>query len=356
MSEFLRPELRALEPYVPGEQPVGKKFIKLNTNESPFPPSPKVVEMAAEAAKRLQLYPELDGGGLRGLIAERLGVEKENVAVTNGSDEALNFIFKAFCSPSSPAAFADITYGFYSVFAAINGVPFTVIPLREDFSIDPKDYIGIEKNIFIANPNAPTGLTISQEDICRIAESNPKNIVVVDEAYVDFGGVSAVPLVRKYQNLIVVQTFSKSRSLAGARVGFAVACKEIIDDIYRIIYSTNPYNLSQTNLAAGIGAISDEEYTVAICKKIAATRERISAKLRGLGFKVTDSSANFLFASYPGIGGKTLYEKLKERGILVRRFDKPRISEYLRITVGSDEEMDILVKNITEIIDSEAKI
>ena len=352
MSRFFNNELSKISPYVPGEQPSGRKFIKLNTNESPFPPSPRAIERAAEAAKNLQLYPALDGGELRYKIAETVGVSAENVAVTNGSDEALNFIFKAFCSKNSPAAFADITYGFYSVFANINAVPYVIIPLTSEFFINPEDYIGINKNIFIANPNAPTGLTISLSDIERIAESNPNNVVVIDEAYVDFGGESAVQLIRKHQNLIVVQTFSKSRSLAGARVGFAVADKEIIDDLYRIIYSTNPYNLSRTNMSAALGALEDPDYTRCNCETVIANREHTTRELQRLGFNVIPSSANFVFASSPQIGGKDLYEKLKQTGILIRHFDKPRISDFVRITIGSREDMDALIGAIKLIINN----
>lgn len=351
MSHFLRDDLKNLAPYVPGEQPGGRKFIKLNTNESPFPPSEKAVKMAYEAAKELQLYPALDGGKLRPQLAEKFGLSPREIVVTNGSDEVLNFCFRAFCGPNSPAAFADITYGFYSVFAELNGVPYSVIPLKEDFSLDPEDYVGLGKNVFIANPNAPTGLAISLDEIEKIADSNPDNIVLIDEAYVDFGGQSAIPLIRKHQNLIVTQTFSKSRSLAGARVGFTAACPEIIDDLYRVIYSTNPYNLSRTNLAAAIGALSDEEYTIANCQKIISVRSKTARELRKLGFTLTDSLANFIFAKSDRIGGKELYELLKAEGILIRHFNKPRISDYVRITIGSAEDMEVLTKTIAKILE-----
>ena len=350
MSRFLRPELASLAPYEPGEQPSERKYIKLNTNESPFPPSEKAQKYAREAAESLQLYPALDGGILREKLAERLGVTPAEVVVTNGSDEVLNFCFKAFCGADSPAVFADITYGFYSVFAGINGVPFELIPLKDDFSIDPEDYIGIGKNIFIANPNAPTGLILPVSDIERIVASNPNNIVVVDEAYIDFGGESCVPLVRKYQNLIVMQTFSKSRSLAGARLGFGVACPEIINDLYRVIYSTNPYNLSRTNMAAGLGAIEDEDYTKRNCEEIIDTRNKTAECLKNLGFTVLDSKTNFLFASSSEISGEELYKRLKDEGILIRYFNKPRISDYVRITIGSKDDMQTLTKTIAKIL------
>lgn len=350
MSRFLRPSLEVLEPYTPGEQPSGRKYIKLNTNESPFPPSPKAITAAAEAAKSLQLYPSLDGGELRPAIAKAIGVEPSEVVVTNGSDEILNFCFKAFCSDSRPAVFADITYGFYSVFAEYNEAPYELIPLKEDFTVDPRDYIGIGKNIFIANPNAPTGLALPLSDIEAIVKSNPDNIVVIDEAYIDFGGESAVPLIRKYNNLIVTQTFSKSRSMAGARLGFGVACPDLINDLYRLIYSTNPYNLSRVNMAAGLGAILDEDYTRRNCKAIIETREKTSDKLKSLGFTVLPSNANFIFAKSNNIGGRELYERLKSEGILVRHFDKPRIKDFLRITIGSQDEMETLIEKIKLIL------
>ncbi len=350
MSRFLRNDLENLAPYVPGEQPSDRKYIKLNTNESPFPPSPKAIAAAARAAENLRLYPPLDGGPLRKMLAEKFGLTEAEVAVTNGSDEALNFIFKAFCSLDSPAAFADITYGFYSVFAELNGVPYDIIPLKSDFSLNPTDYMGIHRNIFIANPNAPTGLAISLNDIEEIADSNPENIIVVDEAYVDFGSDSAVNILREHQNLIVVQTFSKSRSLAGARVGFMFAAPDIINDIYRIIYSTNPYNISMINMAAAMGALEDEEYTKANCLKIISTREKTENALKKLGFTVIPSKTNFIFASYDGIDGKVLYSELKNRGILVRHFDKDRISQFLRITIGTEKQMEQLINNLSNII------
>ena len=350
MSRFLRPSLESLEPYTPGEQPSERKYIKLNTNESPFPPSQKAVEAASEASKSLQLYPALDGGNLRPALAKIAGVEPEELVITNGSDEVLNFCFKAFCSKERPAVFADITYGFYSVFANYNEVPYELIPLKDDFSIDPRDYIGIGKNIFIANPNAPTGLVLPLSDIEEIVKSNPDNIVVIDEAYIDFGGESAVPLIRKYDNLIVTQTFSKSRSMAGARLGFGIACPALISDLYRLIYSTNPYNLSRVNMAAGLGAVLDEENTRRNCREIIETREMTTTELRKLGFTVLQSSANFVFAKSPDIGGRELYERLKSEGILVRHFNNQRIQDYLRITIGSREEMNILIEKVKLIL------
>ncbi len=346
MSRFLSSAMKALAPYIPGEQPSDRKYIKLNTNESPFPPSEKAVKAAEEAAKSLQLYPALDGGRLRSEIAEYLGVGYDEVAVTNGSDEVLNLCFKAFCSTQSPAAFADITYGFYPVFANYNCVPYEIIPLKDDFTVDPCDYIGINKNIFIANPNAPTGIFLPVSDIEKIIKSNPDNVVVVDEAYIDFGGESCVPLIKKYPNLVVTQTFSKSRSMAGARLGFGVACPELINDLYRLIYSTNPYNLSRLNMAVGIAAMEDSEYTRRNCAEVVSTREKFTEDLRSLGFEVLPSLANFVFAKKEGVSGRELYERLRSEGILVRRFDSPRINDWLRITIGARDDMKTLVEKL----------
>lgn len=347
MSKFMTPEMRRLTPYTPGEQPSGQDYIKLNTNENPFPPSEKAIRYAAEAVKLSNLYPPLNGGPLRIKLAEYLGVDTREVAVANSSDEILELIFKAFCGPASPAAFADITYGFYPVFSKLNSVPYEEVPLRPDFTLDTEKFIGIHKNLFIANPNAPTGLRINNDDIEKIAGSNRENIVVIDEAYVDFGGQTAIPLTRKHQNLIVVQTFSKSRSLAGARVGFAIANPDIIDDLYTVIYSTNPYNLSRANMFAAIGAIEDDGYTKRNCKEIIRIREMTSNALKVLGFKVLDSSANFLFVSHPKISGQELYEVLKQHGILIRHFNSSRIRDYVRITIGMEKDMKTLIK-ITE--------
>ena len=351
MSKFLSSKYKSLTPYTPGEQPKERKYNKLNTNESPFPPSKKAIEAAAEAAKSLELYSDPEAKKLTEAIAETCGVTPDCVLATNGSDEILNFAFMAFCDKDTPAIFPDITYGFYSVFAELNGVPYEEIPLREDFSIDPDDYIGAKKTVFIANPNAPTGISLSIDTIERIVASNPDNVVVIDEAYVDFGGESAIPLTKKYDNLLVTQTFSKSRSMAGARLGFGVGCPALIADLNTIKYSTNPYNVNSMTMAAGLGVLSDPEYTAKNCKAVIENREWTVEKLKALGFTMTDSRANFIFAKHSEIDGGELYLKLRERGILVRHFTKPRISQYNRITVGSREQMEELVKAISSILE-----
>lgn len=350
MSRFFSSKYDKLEPYTPGEQPKERKYIKLNTNESPFPPSEKAVLYAAEAAKNAELYPDPTCADLTESIASALGVSKDEVLVTNGSDEILNFAFMAFCDGEKGAAFPDITYGFYPVFAELNGVPYTEIPLKPDFSIDTHDYFHLNKTVFIANPNAPTGLLLSLSEIEEIAKSNPESVVVIDEAYIDFGGQSAVPLIHKYDNLLVTQTFSKSRSLAGARLGFGVGCKELIRDLNTVKYSTNPYNINRMSMAAGLGAVEEEEYTKKNCKTIMENRAYTAEKLKDLGFEMTDSSANFLFARHEKISGKVLYERLKEKGILVRHFEKERIKDFNRITIGAKADMDALLNTIKDIL------
>lgn len=350
MSRFFSYTHSGLEPYTPGEQPKVTGLIKLNTNESPYPPSGKAVKAAQEAMRRLNLYSDPTCGELHAKLAAHLGVKPSQVLATNGSDEILNFAFAAFCDDKRTAVFPDITYGFYPVFAQVNNVPYEEIPLREDFSVNAEDYIGIKKNIFIANPNAPTGLTLPLSDIERIAESNPDNIVVIDEAYVDFGSESAVGLINKYDNLLVTQTFSKSRSLAGARLGFGVASEGIIADLNTIKYSTNPYNVNSMTACAGIGSLSDEEYTVFNCRKIAEAREYTLTELKRLGFICTASKANFVFAKHRAMSGRVVYEKLREKNILVRHFDKKRIENYNRITIGTKAQMQELISALEIIL------
>ena len=351
MSRFFSAKYDKLVPYTPGEQPKERTYIKLNTNESPFPPSEKAQAAAAKAAAGLQLYSDPECRELVKNMAERLGVAPDNLLFTNGSDEILNFAFMAFCDNNHPAAFADIIYGFYSVFAAINRVPYKTIPLKEDLSLDPADYYGIGHTIFIANPNAPTGLALSRDKIEGILKANPHNVVVVDEAYVDFGGESCVPLIHKYDNLLVTQTFSKSRSMAGARLGFGVGCRELIADLNTVKYSTNPYNVNAMTMAAGVGTLADEDYTRRNCQTIMENRAYVTEELQKLGFTLTDSRTNFVFARHPQMDGETLYKALKDRGILVRHFTAPRIDQYNRITVGTRAEMDALLTAIREILE-----
>lgn len=350
MSRFFSSKYSSLEPYTPGEQPRDMKYIKLNTNESPYPPSRAVVEAAENEAGRLQLYSDPECTPLVAKCAELYGVKKTQVLMTNGSDEILNFAFMAFCDSDHPIVFPDITYGFYPVFAELNGIPYEQIPLKENFTIDVNDYIAISKNIVIANPNAPTGIALSLDDIEKIVSSNPDNVVIIDEAYVDFGAESAVSLVDKYDNLIVTQTFSKSRSLAGARLGFGVACEALIADMNTVKYSTNPYNVNRMTMAAGYAALCDNSYYMDNCKEIIKTRAYTKSALERMGFEVLPSSANFLFAKSDKISGEDLYLKLKQRGILIRHFTKEKIKNFNRITIGTLEQMKAFIQATEEII------
>lgn len=361
MSRFLSYKYSDLEPYVPGEQPQDQKYVKLNTNESPFPPSEKALAAAAEVAKRLQLYPDPDCKVLAERLAKHLSdtsgrpFTKSNVIITNGSDEVLNFAFMAFCDKDTPAVFPDITYGFYPVFADMNNVPYCEIPLNEEFRINPEDYYNAGGTIFIANPNAHTGVFLPKADIENILMQNPDNVVVVDEAYVDFGGESCMDLIEKYDNLLVIQTFSKSRSLAGARLGFGAACEELISDLNTIRNSTNPYNINAVTMAAGIGVLDDEEYTQKNCRAVMENRQYTIEQLEAMGFILTDSTANFIFMKHPDVDGGAIYEEMKKRGVLVRHFTKDRIAQYNRVTIGSREQMDTFLNVLREVVKEELK-
>ena len=351
MSRFFSEKYSTLVPYVPGEQPKDVQYIKLNTNESPFPPAPRAIELASAAAANVNLYSDPECRELVKRFSALFDVAPDEVLFTNGSDEILNFAFMAFCDKDHPAAFPNISYGFYPVFAEINNIPYEEIPLKADFTIDVNDYIGIHKNIFIANPNAPTGIALSVSEIEKIIVSNPDNIVLIDEAYVDFGAESCLPLIKKYDNLIVTQTFSKSRSMAGARLGFGCANRELIRDMNTVKYSTNPYNVNSMTMAAGIGALACEEYTRQNCDTVIKNRELCAAELKKMGFEMTESKTNFLFAKHPCINGELLYQKLRARGILVRHFSKPIIAQYNRITVGTWEQMQLLLDAIADILE-----
>ena len=351
MSRFFSEKYAKLVPYAPGEQPKDMRYIKLNTNESPFPPSPIAQRLARQAAGDLNLYSDPECRDLVTIAAQKLGVAPDEILFTNGSDEILNFAFMAYCDASHPAVFPDISYGFYPVFAEINNVPYEQIPLKEDFSISVEDYIGLNKTIFIANPNAPTGIALPLADIERIVAGNPQSIVVIDEAYVDFGAESAVQLIHKYDNLLVTQTFSKSRSMAGARLGFGVGNSKLIQDLNTVKYSTNPYNINRMTMAAGIGALADEDYFRKNCRAIMENRQWTVDGLRKAGFEVTDSMTNFVFARHPQVDGQTLYLCLREKGILVRHFGSPKLSDYNRITVGSMEQMEAFMQAVKEIME-----
>lgn len=349
MSDFLNAQLKQLTEYTPGEQPQDKKYIKLNTNESPYPPSKEVIKsITKNEIRNLRLYSDPESKNLKREIAKLYKVESENVFVSNGSDDILNFSFMAYGGDG--VAFSDITYGFYSVFAKLYGLETTIIPLNSDFTIDIDAFCGQNKLVVIANPNAPTGIEISLSDIEKILKSNPNNIVLIDEAYIDFGGSSCLSLTKKYKNLLCVQTFSKSRSMAGARLGFCIADKSIIEDLEKIKYSTNPYNINRLTQIAGVNAIKSNDYYINNCKKIIETRKYTTTELQKLGFTVLPSTANFVFAKSDKIGGKELYETLKSKGILIRHFENARIKDFNRITIGSQKEMKALISTIKEIL------
>ena len=352
MSRFFTQRLEKLTPYTPGEQPRDMQYIKLNTNESPFPPSSAVVEAAKAEAGRLQLYSDPTCREITDKLASLYGVFPDQVILTNGSDEVLNFAFMAFADEDHPLVFPAITYGFYPVFAELNRIPYKEIPLKEDFSVDYRDYVGLNgKTVVIANPNAPTGLCLTLDEIEEIVRSNPDGVVVIDEAYVDFGAESAVALVDKYDNLLVTQTFSKSRSLAGARLGFGIGNAALIADLHTVRYSTNPYNVNRMTAAAGYAALCDNDYYMRNCRTVMENRAYTTEALRGLGFEVLPSLTNFVFAKTERMSGEALYSELKRRGILVRHFSKPEITDYNRITIGTKEQMEAFIATVKTILE-----
>lgn len=343
MSDYLSLRLSALKSYVPGEQPLDKKYIKLNTNESPYPPSPFVSAAVDRAAvEDLRLYSDPDLRDLIKAISDYYGVPEECVFCGNGSDEVLSFAFLAWGGDKG-VVYPKISYGFYPVFADLYGIKSTAVPLTEDLKIDLSVYSGKEGLVVFANPNAPTGLFVPVSEIKELAKSNPQSVFLIDEAYVDFGAESALELIFEFKNVVVVRTFSKSRQLAGARLGYAFADKELINDLNRIKFSFNPYNVNRLTAIAGKAAVLDGKYFESCKARIIKTRERLKGELKALGFEVTDSLANFVFAAHGKISGSRYYEALKEKGILVRHFSVDRIDNYVRITVGTDEETDALV-------------
>ncbi len=350
MSRFLSKRYAGLTPYVPGEQPKDLQYVKLNTNESPFAPPQSVCEAVREEAGKCQLYSDPTCSLLVHKVAETYGVTPAEVLPTNGSDEILNFAFMAFCDKDTPAVFPDITYGFYKVFAQLQGVPYREIPLREDFTLDYTAYFHAKGTVFIANPNAPTGLALSRLEVEEIVRNNPDNVVVVDEAYVDFGGESCVPLIHQYDNLLVTQTFSKSWSMAGARLGLGFACPKLLSDLNAMKYSTNPYNVNRMTERAGYVALCEQAYFDKNCKTICANRAYTATELEKLGFTVLPSKTNFLFVKTDKIDGQTLYEKLKARGVLIRHLKGARTSAYNRVTIGTKAQMDIFLQQVKEIL------
>jgi histidinol-phosphate aminotransferase len=344
MSKFWSQVVSELEPYVPGEQPQIDGLIKLNTNESPYPPSPKVIDlMTHDAIDRLRLYPDPNSKKLKTTIAHYYGVTTEQVFVGNGSDEVLALAFMAFFQQPQPLLFPDISYSFYPVYCKLFGIDFNTIPLRDDFTINFADYPTANGGIIFPNPNAPTAIGMSLQNIEEILQKNTESVVIVDEAYVDFGGETAIGLVDKYPNLLVIQTLSKSRSLAGLRVGLAVGNKDLIDALERVKNSFNSYPIDRLAEVASVVAFEDDAYFKDCRNKIIATREWTTKELEKLGFNVLPSQANFLFAQPLGRDAASVAQYLREHKILVRYFNKPRIKEFLRITIGTDEQMQTLI-------------
>jgi len=348
MSRFLASRFADMDAYVPGEQPTDKKYIKLNTNESPYPLPDGYNSTVQSELLNLNLYPNPDGFRLINKIASLYKVEYENVILGNGSDELLAFAFLAFFE--NGVIFPDITYGFYPVYAKLYGIPYREIPLDDDLSVNINDYISSGSNIVLANPNAPTGIALELDAIEEIVKSNPDNIVVIDEAYVDFGANSAVKLTKKYDNLIVMHTYSKSRSMAGARLAYAIACESVIDDLNKMKYSFNPYNVNRLTQIIGEKALDNEGYFIKNRGAIIEVREYTELQLRNLGFQMTNSKANFIFCKHTDISGVNLYLELKKAGILIRYWNKPRISDYVRITIGTKDQMKTLIAEISKIL------
>lgn len=360
MSRFLDERYRCLAPYTPGEQPQDRSYVKLNTNESPFPPSPAVIAaLGREETEKLNLYSDPTAGALRRAITERYtkflaskglpGVTERNVFAGNGSDEVLAFAFAAFCGKKRGVAFPEIGYGFYPVFAEFFSLPVRTVPMKADLSVDAAGFKGLKETVVIANPNAQTGIYLPLSEIKTLLSEDKDRLVIVDEAYCDFGGESAVTLLNEYDNLVVVQTMSKSRQLAGGRVGFAIASEELILDLELMKFSFNPYNLNRLSIVAGAAAMADEDYFLSATAAVVAERERLKGELSALGFSLTPSLANFLLARKEGIGGEELYLALKARGVLVRWLGGA-LSDYVRITVGSREQCDALLAAVRDVL------
>ncbi len=351
MSKYWSEVTKSIEPYVCGEQPKDKKYVKLNTNENPYPPSPKVLEAIKNAANGdLRLYPDPNCDKLSETIAEYYGLDRKQVFIGNGSDEVLALSFLAFFNPGETIIFPDISYSFYPVYADLYKINYKLAKLKENFSIAVDDFLTENGGVVIPNPNAPTGRCLDIASIKKILAYNINKVVIIDEAYIDFGGDSVVSLIKEYPNLLVIQTLSKSRSLAGIRVGFALGQEELIDGLNRIKNSFNSYTIDRVAAIDEVEAIKDEEYFEECVSKIIKTREEVVEKLTLLDFNVVPSKANFIFAAHATYHASELFTKLREKGVLVRYFNKDRINNYLRITMGSDEEMNYFIEKVKEII------
>lgn len=350
MSRFWNERTHKLDPYVPGEQPQDQQYIKLNTNENPYPPSPRaLIKMEETVGESLRLYPDPEASELREALASYYNVNINQVFVGNGSDEVLALSFQTFFQPGKPILFPDITYSFYPVYCNLFELDYQLVPLEDDFSIPVEKMCGNNGGVIFPNPNAPTGRYLELDDIRKILMGNREKVVIVDEAYIDFGGESAVTLIKEFPNLLVIQTFSKSRSLAGLRVGFALGSEELIEGLNRVKNSFNSYPLDRISQAGAKAAIEDELYFRKTTDQVISTRERVRNILENSGFKVIPSTANFIFIHHPERDAAELYALLKKQGVLVRYFNKPRINQYLRVSIGTDEEMDQFITKLEDV-------
>lgn len=351
MSREWTKNLRNIEPYVPGEQSKDKDIVKINANENPYPPSPKAIEVLKSFdTNKLRFYPSANSTKLKEAIAKYYKVDVSNVFVGNGSDDVLAVAFQSFFNSEKPIAYPDLTYSFYPVWCSLFGIEYKNYPVGDDFRINPEDYREENGGVVIPNPNAPTSLGEGLDFVEKILDYNQDSVVIIDEAYVDFGGTSSVPLINKYENLLVTGTFSKSRSLAGLRIGFAIGSKALIDVMEAVKNSYNSYTVDSLSIEMGAASIEDDKYFKSTCQKVIETRERVTLELEKLGFDVLDSQTNFIFATHNEHNMKSLFEYLKTQKVFIRYFSLPRIENYVRITIGTNEEMDIFLKKTKEFI------
>ncbi len=352
MDKLWTENLRDIEPYVPGEQSSDKDIIKLNANENPYPPSPKALEaMKNFDIAELKKYPNANSAPLKAALADYYNVDMKNVFVGNGSDDVIAIAFQALFNSNLPIAYPDLTYSFYPVWCRLFGIPFKTYPVDDAFRINPEDYKEKNGGVVIPNPNAPTSIGEGPDFVRKIMEYNRDSVVIIDEAYVDFGGVSSIPLISEYENLLVTGTFSKSRSLAGLRIGFAIGSERLVSVLESVKNSYNSYTVDSLSIEIGRASVLDDAYFKDTCRKIINTRQRVADELRALGFSLPDSSANFLFVTHDKLSMKEMFEYLKEKKVFIRYFAIPRIDNYVRITVGTDDEMDVLLKEIRGYMD-----
>lgn len=352
MDKLWTENLKDIEPYVPGEQSSDKDIIKLNANENPYPPSPKALEaMKNFDIAELKKYPNANSAPLKAALADYYNVDMKNVFVGNGSDDVIAIAFQALFNSNLPIAYPDLTYSFYPVWCRLFGIPFKTYPVDDAFRINPEDYKEKNGGVVIPNPNAPTSIGEGTDFVRKIMEYNRDSVVIIDEAYVDFGGVSSIPLISEYENLLVTGTFSKSRSLAGLRIGFAIGSERLVSVLEAVKNSYNSYTVDSLSIEIGRASVLDDAYFKDTCRKIMNTRQRVAEELRALGFSLPDSSANFLFVTHDKLSMKEMFEYLKEKKVFIRYFAIPRIDNYVRITVGTDDEMDVLLKEIRGYMD-----